>query len=135
MKKNILLFFMITFCALILSSCVKDERDEAKQIVQKFLNAVHNDDVKTASLLMPFIDTLDQPQKDALLGFIKGIASETYVLSVPDKKGSVYDVSISVQGPEKSTVHYSFEVKKEDDNTWIILDKVTQKITYDSFTL
>jgi len=135
MKNRILALLIIVLCCVVISSCLQDERDQAKQIVQKFLNSVQNDDVKTASLLMPLLNTLDQPEKDALLNFIKSIASDTYALSVPDKKGSVYTVSVSIQGPEGSTVHYSLEVKKEDKNSWIILDKVSQKITYDSFTL
>ncbi len=113
---------------------MKDERNQAKQVVQDFFEAVKNDEETKYFSLMPFLQTIDAVQQDALLAFLKEIVSEEYVISVPDKKGSVYTVTISILGPEESTVHYSFEVKKED-NTWIIMDKVTQKITYDSFTL
>lgn len=135
MKKKTLIILVVLAYSLILSSCMKDERNQAKQVVQDFFEAVKNNEETKYFSLMPFLQTIDAVQQDALLAFLKEIVSEEYVISVPDKKGSVYTVTISILGPEESTVHYSFEVKKEDTNTWIIMDKVTQKITYDSFTL
>lgn len=135
MKKQVVAFFLgICFC-LLLASCMRDERSQAKKVVEDFLEAVQHDDETRASLLMPFLNTVNSEEKKALLSFFKGIASENYLLSVPDKKGSLYTVTLSLPGSEDSTIHYSFELIKESDKTWIIKDRVTQKITYEAFML
>lgn len=124
---------VVVFLALF-SSCVQDDRDQAKQVVQKFLTAVVEDDEDTAEALMPFLKTIEPVQKESIYTFVKGIVSDQYVLSVPDKKGSLYTVTVSIQGSENSTIHYSFPVKNEDKDVWIIEENISQKITYDSFS-
>ncbi len=134
MKK---LMFFICLCLLTVSlctSCVQNEREEAKKTLQTFLEFVVNGDTASAAVYMPFINTLDVQQKDALLSFFKEIASVNYVLSVPDQKGSRYTVTLSIQGESNSTVHYSFVITNKNEEGWIISENVTQKITYDSFT-
>lgn len=131
MKNKIFILFLCVFVTSTFFSCTNNNTEESKKIVQKLLESALANDISSASSLMPMISTLEKEQQIMFWDFLQDLAQKQYILSVPETKGTVYTVSVSVQGEDNAIIHYNFETKKEDDESWTILETINQKITYD----